>query len=183
MVKLIALLLLLPMFAIAEDNNSSSSTSGTVVNQALQTNNSTGADLSYSRFSRGSVNCAGSSFGVSLIPSFSNGDYNDNNNFVGMITFTMPTNINGTVTRCAKQQDAMINLSRIDAMRATVELAKAEQELDDMAIQRDMNIIRTCNMYAQSKQKNVLILSSSFDWARKCEGLIYYDQSPFPKIE
>jgi hypothetical protein len=181
--KLIALLLLLPACAFAQDNNSSSSTSGTVVNQALQTNNSTGADLSYSRFSRGSVNCAGSTFGVSLIPSFSNGDYNDNNNFVGMITFTMPMNVNGTITRCAKQQDAMINLSRLDAMRAKIEIAKAEQELDNMSIQRDLNIIKTCNMYAQSKQKNVLLLSSRFEWAEKCDGLVYYDRSPFPAIE
>lgn len=158
-----ALLLLLPSIVFAE-SSSQASASGTVVNQALQTNNSTSADLAYSQFSRQAVSCESGSFGIALIPSFSNTDYSDSNNFVGMITLSLPTNFNGTVTRCSKQQAALIRLTQMD--------------INDKNVENDLKIIHAC----RSAHKNGIGLRvEQFPWAAKCDGLSFHSTEPWRK--
>lgn len=161
--RIIALLLLLPSMVFAE-SSSQASANGTVVNQALQTNNSTSADLSYSQFGRQMVSCESGSFGISLIPSFSNGTYSNSDNIVGMVTLSIPTNFNGTVTRCSKQQAALIRLTQMD--------------INDKSVENDLKIIHACR---SAHQNGIGIRVEQFAWAAKCDGLSFHSTEPWRK--
>lgn len=160
MIRGIALTALLALSAGAMGNSanniSNADADGTVLMQSYQNNSIIDGTLPYATFSKDRVTCPTSKFSAGLIPTFTENDYGDHysndfgdsKTYVAMVSFNMPLDLDGSVSRCKKQQESLIKAAEI---------------------QNDLVILSACK---QAAMEGLHLDPLVFKWAHKCPAVI-----------
>ena len=155
------LLLILPMCVNAASSGSSAgaNASGTVVNNSPYNGVVIDSNMPETTFSRDLIICPTAKLDLALLPSYHRNDYVDDSGITAMLSYSMPLDMGGVLSRCQKQQKALIRQAELQADR-----------------QERLSTFEIMDKCIELKKAGVQLVSvKSFPWAKHCDGIMFKD--------